>query len=43
MAASPKAVSPSLNYPLNETYAQRAARGGLRNFHIFDFAINGAS
>ena len=30
-----------LNYPLNETYAQRAARGGLRNFHIFDFAING--
>ena len=30
-----------LNYPLNEAYAQRAARGGLRNFHIFDFAING--
>jgi phosphonoacetate hydrolase len=30
-----------LNYPLNETYAERAARGGLRNFHIFDFAING--
>jgi phosphonoacetate hydrolase len=31
-----------LNYPLNEMYAERAARGGLRNFHIFDFAINGA-
>jgi len=30
-----------LNYPLNETYAERAARGGLRSFHIFDFAING--
>ncbi len=30
-----------LNYPLHETYAARAARGGLRNFHIFDFAING--
>jgi phosphonoacetate hydrolase len=30
-----------LNYPLNETYAARAARGGLKNFHIFDFAING--
>jgi phosphonoacetate hydrolase len=32
-----------LNYPLNETYAQRAARGDLRNFHIFDFAINGVA
>jgi phosphonoacetate hydrolase len=30
-----------LNYPLNEAYAERAARGGLRSFHIFDFAING--
>jgi len=30
-----------LNYPLNATYAERAARGDLRNFHIFDFAING--
>jgi phosphonoacetate hydrolase len=30
-----------LNYPLNESYARRAAHGGLRNFHIFDFAING--
>jgi phosphonoacetate hydrolase len=33
-------VSFILNYPMNETYAERAARGGLRNFHIFDFAIN---
>jgi phosphonoacetate hydrolase len=30
-----------LNYPLNETYTARVARGGLKNFHIFDFAING--
>jgi phosphonoacetate hydrolase len=30
-----------LNHPLNDTYAARAARGGLRNFNIFDFAING--
>jgi phosphonoacetate hydrolase len=30
-----------LNYPLNDAYAARAARGGLRTFHIFDFAING--
>ncbi len=29
-----------LNYSLNDTYAERAARGGLRNFHIFDFAVN---
>jgi phosphonoacetate hydrolase len=32
-----------LNRPLNEAYAARAARGGLRNFHIFDFAINGTA
>jgi phosphonoacetate hydrolase len=32
-----------LNRPLYEDYARRAARGGLRNYHIFDFAINGAS
>jgi phosphonoacetate hydrolase len=32
-----------LNYPLNETYAERAARGGLKNYHIFDFAINGVA
>jgi phosphonoacetate hydrolase len=31
-----------LNRPLNRDYAARAARGNLRNFHIFDFAINGA-
>ena len=30
-----------LNYPLDEAYAARAARGDLRSFHIFDFAING--
>jgi phosphonoacetate hydrolase len=30
-----------LNRPLNPAYAARAACGGLRNFHIFDFAING--
>ena len=30
-----------LNRPLNAAYAARAARGSLRNFHIFDFAING--
>ncbi len=30
-----------LNYPLNAAYSARAAGGGLRNFHIFDFAING--
>jgi len=32
-----------LNYPLHEVYAERAARGGLRNYQIFDFAINGAA
>jgi phosphonoacetate hydrolase len=32
-----------LNRPLNAAYAARAARGGLRNFHIFDFAINGVA
>jgi phosphonoacetate hydrolase len=32
-----------LNHPLNETYAARAARGGLRSFHIFDYAINGVT
>jgi len=32
-----------LNRPLYEDYARRAARGGLRNYHVFDFAINGAS
>jgi phosphonoacetate hydrolase len=32
-----------LNYPLHEVYRQRAARGGLKNYHVFDFAINGAA
>jgi len=32
-----------LNRPLTPAYAARAARGDLRNFHIFDFAINGAA
>ena len=32
-----------LNRPLNPAYAARAARGILRNFHIFDFAINGTA
>ncbi len=31
-----------LNRPLHEDYAARAARGGLKNYHVFDFAINGA-
>jgi phosphonoacetate hydrolase len=30
-----------INRPLNAAYAARAAQGGLRNFHVFDFAING--
>jgi phosphonoacetate hydrolase len=30
-----------INRRLNASYARRAAEGGLRNFHIFDFAING--
>jgi phosphonoacetate hydrolase len=32
-----------LNYPLNRAYAERAARERLRNFHIFDYAINGVA
>lgn len=32
-----------LNYPLYETYAQRAARGGVKNYQVFDFAVNGAA
>ena len=27
--------------PLNETYATQAKLGTLRNFDIFDFAVNG--
>ena len=30
-----------ISEPLNETYAARAASGTLRNFDIFDFAVNG--
>jgi phosphonoacetate hydrolase len=30
-----------LNRRLNDAYATRAERGGLKNFHIFDYAING--
>ena len=32
-----------LNHPLHEVFAARAARGGLKNYHIFDFAINGTA
>jgi phosphonoacetate hydrolase len=32
-----------VNRPLNETYAARAARGGLKNYQVFDFAINGTA
>jgi phosphonoacetate hydrolase len=32
-----------LNRPLHEVYAERAARGGVKNYQIFDFAINGAA
>ena len=32
-----------LKRPLNAGYAERAARGNLRNFHIFDFVINGVA
>jgi phosphonoacetate hydrolase len=30
-----------LSHPLNETYQQRAANGGLKSHQIFDYAING--
>lgn len=30
-----------LSEPLNETYAARAAKGGLRSHEIFDYALNG--
>ncbi len=32
-----------LSAPLNEAYAARAAAGGVRNYDIFDFAINGTA
>jgi hypothetical protein len=40
MAASPKSRTRHSKLS-NDTYAGRAARGGLRSFYIFDFAING--
>ena len=30
-----------LNRPLNRDYAERARRGGIRNFSIFEYAVNG--
>ena len=30
-----------ISEPLNETYMKRAELGTLRNFDIFDFAVNG--
>ncbi len=32
-----------LSAPLDAAYAARAAGGGLRNYDIFDFAINGTT
>ncbi len=32
-----------LSAPLNDAFAERAAGGGLRNFEIFDYAINGTA
>ncbi|MBN9477280.1 MAG: phosphonoacetate hydrolase [Bordetella sp. SCN 67-23] len=32
-----------LSHPLKPDYAARAAAGGLRNFDIFDFALNGVT
>ena len=30
-----------LNKPLNAAYATRAKKGGIRNFNVFDYAVNG--
>ncbi len=30
-----------INRPLNAEYARRAAAGGVRSHHVFDFAVNG--
>ena len=30
-----------LSRPLNDQYAARSGAGGLRNYHIFDYALNG--
>jgi phosphonoacetate hydrolase len=32
-----------LNRPIRKDYMERTVRDGLRNFHIFDFAINGVT
>ena len=32
-----------ISEPLNATYAERAAKGGLRSHEIFDFALNGVN
>ena len=32
-----------ISEPLNTTYAERAAKGGLRSHEIFDFALNGVN
>ena len=32
-----------LSSPLNQAYAARAGRGGLRSYEIFDYAINGTA
>ena len=32
-----------LSEPVNEAYAARAAAGGLKSHHLFDFALNGVA
>ena len=32
-----------LSHPLTPAYIERAGRGDLRNFDIFDFALNGVA
>jgi phosphonoacetate hydrolase len=32
-----------MNRPLNSVFARRAAAGGVRSHHVFDFAVNGAA
>jgi phosphonoacetate hydrolase len=32
-----------LSHPLTTAYIERAGRGDLRNFDIFDFALNGVA
>lgn len=40
---SEQSVPFMLSHPLNEAYLQRAGSNRLRNFDIFDFALNGVS